>query len=138
MVMARDRHGAGGGVDEAADDADQRGLARAVRTEQREDLAAVDVEIDALERLKAGRIGLREIGDGKDGIHGDCGLVKTNGGYVYPRWAPPPFRCEIISGPNEPLRPCCQSATARPCFRPSDRNGSAARATKSGRIGRRR
>jgi hypothetical protein len=38
------------GVDDAADDADQRGLAGAVGAEQREDLAALDVEVDALQR----------------------------------------------------------------------------------------
>ena len=52
-VMAVDRHGARGRLDDAADDADQRGLAGAVRAEQREDLAAADVEIDVLERLEA-------------------------------------------------------------------------------------
>jgi hypothetical protein len=34
-------------VDDAADDADQRGLAGAVGAEQREDLAAADVQVDA-------------------------------------------------------------------------------------------
>ena len=44
------------GVDDAADDVDQRRLAGAVRPEQREDLAAADVEVDVLERLEAGRV----------------------------------------------------------------------------------
>ena len=39
-VVAVDRDGARGRIDDAADDADQRGLAGAVRAEQREDLAA--------------------------------------------------------------------------------------------------
>src|SRR6185437_10578380 len=43
---------------DAADDADQRGLARAVRAEQREDLAAADREVDVLQRLEAARIHL--------------------------------------------------------------------------------
>ncbi len=34
--------------------ADQRRLAGAVRAEQREDLAALDLEVDAVERLEAG------------------------------------------------------------------------------------
>jgi hypothetical protein len=35
----------GGGVDDAADDADERGLAGAVGPEQREDLAALDLDV---------------------------------------------------------------------------------------------
>ena len=46
------------GVDDAADDADQRGLAGAVGAEQREDLAAADLEVDVLQRLEARRVGL--------------------------------------------------------------------------------
>jgi hypothetical protein len=38
--------------DDAADDVDQRGLAGAIGTEQREDLAAADLEADVLEGLK--------------------------------------------------------------------------------------
>src|ERR1051325_12182649 len=49
--------------DDAADDVDERGLARAVRAEQREDLAAADVEVDALERLEAGGVGLGQVRD---------------------------------------------------------------------------
>ena len=49
------------GVDDAADDADQRRLAGAVRAEQREDLAAADLEVDALQRLEPGRVGLGEL-----------------------------------------------------------------------------
>jgi hypothetical protein len=43
---------------DAADDVDQRGLARAVRTEQGEDLAAADLEIDVLESGEPGGVGL--------------------------------------------------------------------------------
>ena len=57
-MMAADQHRTGGRIDDAADDVDQRGLAGAVRPEQREDFAARDVEIDALQRMKPGRIGL--------------------------------------------------------------------------------
>ena len=46
-------------LDDAADDADQRGLAGAVRPEQGEDLAAPDLQVDALERLEARGVGLR-------------------------------------------------------------------------------
>ena len=51
------------GAHEAADDADQRGLAGAVRPEQRENLAATDGEIDALQRGKAVVIGLGQLFD---------------------------------------------------------------------------
>ena len=34
--------------------------------EQREDLAALDVEIDVVQRLEAGAVDFREIGDGND------------------------------------------------------------------------
>jgi hypothetical protein len=46
-VAAVDQHFAPGRSDDAADDADQRRLARAVGAEKRENLAAPDVEIDA-------------------------------------------------------------------------------------------
>ena len=48
-------------IDDAADDADQRGLAGAVRPQQREDLAAPDVEIDVVQRLETGAVGLGQI-----------------------------------------------------------------------------
>ena len=54
------------GVTMPADDADQRRLAGAVRAEQREDLALVDVEVDRLQRLHARRIGLAQAADGDD------------------------------------------------------------------------
>ena len=52
--------------DDPAHDADQRGLAGAVRSEQGEDLAAPDLEVDVLQRLEPGRIGLRHAGNGDD------------------------------------------------------------------------
>ena len=57
-VMAADRDAALAQIGDAADDADQRGLAGAVRPEQREDLAALDVQIDAVQRLETGAVGL--------------------------------------------------------------------------------
>ena len=68
-VVAVRRHGAGRRGDDAADDVDERGLAGAVRSEQREDFAATDFEIDVLERVKAGSVGLRQTRDGEYG-HG--------------------------------------------------------------------
>ena len=70
-VMAADRDRAGRRRHDPADDADQRGLAGAVRPEQRENLALVDVEVDALERLEPGGIGLRQVGDRNDRGHGE-------------------------------------------------------------------
>ena len=70
VVVAVHRHRAGGRIDDAADDADQRGLAGAVRPEQRENLAAPDLQVDALQRLEARGVGLRKISDGDDGLHG--------------------------------------------------------------------
>ena len=55
--------------DDAADDADQRRLAGAVRAEQREDLALADLEVDALQRLQARGVGLGQAGNGDDRRH---------------------------------------------------------------------
>jgi hypothetical protein len=52
VVVAGDRHGAGGRNHQPADDVDQRRLAGAVGAEERQDFALADVEVDALERLK--------------------------------------------------------------------------------------
>ena len=65
-VVAIDRHGALRRLQDAANDADQRGLAGAVGAEQGEDLPAPDVEIDSVESLKSGRVSLREILNGND------------------------------------------------------------------------
>src|SRR6185312_5502127 len=56
-------------IGDAADDADQGGLAGAVRSEQCEYLAAADVKVDVLQRLEAGAVGLRQVDDGYDGRH---------------------------------------------------------------------
>ena len=59
--------------DDAADDRDQRRLARAVGAEQRQDLAAPHLQVDRLERLHRRRLAPRRIGlgdprDAQDGI----------------------------------------------------------------------
>ena len=69
------------GINDAADDADQRGLARAVRAQQRQYLALFNLQVDALQRLKAGRIGLGQALDGDDGI-GHSGLASGVSGTV--------------------------------------------------------
>ena len=68
-VVTVDENAAFGPIDDPANDADQCRFSRAIRTQQREDLATSNVEVDALERLEAGRIGFGEIGDGDDGLH---------------------------------------------------------------------
>jgi hypothetical protein len=69
-IMAADGDAALAEVGYAADDADQRGLAGAVRSQQRKDLAAVDFQVDIVKRLETGAIGLRQICNGNDGRHG--------------------------------------------------------------------
>src|SRR4249919_123333 len=72
-------------VDDAADDADQRGLAGAVRPEQREDLAAMDVEVDVLEGLEAAGVGLADVADGNDVVgHGPIVPKPPGAGVVHP------------------------------------------------------
>src|SRR5260370_25502384 len=57
-------------IGDAADDADQRGLAGAVRPQQRKDLAAANLQVDVIERLETGAIGFRQICNGYDRGHG--------------------------------------------------------------------
>ncbi len=68
-VVPIDRNRTAARVDGSADDADERGLARTVGTEQRENLAAPDVEAHALQRLKPGSVFLGDVGNGDDGVH---------------------------------------------------------------------
>src|SRR3546814_6881868 len=56
-------------LDQSADDADQRGLAGAVRAEQGEDLAGPDFQVDILQRLKARIVSFRQVRDRDDGRH---------------------------------------------------------------------
>src|SRR6202162_2429747 len=60
-------------VDQRGDDADQRSLAGAVRTQQREEIALLDVQIDAAQRVHAILIGLRQSA-GRQGKHGSSKL----------------------------------------------------------------
>ena len=55
--------------DDAADRVDQRGFARAIGAKERENLAALDIEIDILESLQPALVGLRETPDRENGLH---------------------------------------------------------------------
>ena len=70
-VVAADRHAARGRRDDAADDVDERGLAGAVRPEEREDLALANLEVDVLQCLEARGVLLLERGDGNDRRHAE-------------------------------------------------------------------
>src|SRR3712207_898849 len=59
-------------VDDPADDADQGRLSGAVRTQQGKDLPLSDLQVDVLERLEAGSVGLGELGYGDDGLQGQA------------------------------------------------------------------
>ena len=69
-IAAVHQDGALGRGHDSANDVDQGGLAGAVGTQEREDLAFADAQVDGLERLVAGGVGLRKTGDGDDGLHG--------------------------------------------------------------------
>jgi hypothetical protein len=68
-VVAIDRHFALCRHQDAANDADERGLAGTVWSEQCKNLAAADVEIDVFKRAEAGRVAFRQVLDGNDGLH---------------------------------------------------------------------
>src|SRR5262245_49278478 len=60
-VVATYCHLTVGRIDDPTHNADQRGLAGAVRPEQRENLAAADLQVDVPESAKSGRVCLRKI-----------------------------------------------------------------------------
>ena len=64
------------GAEEPGDDRDERRLAGAVRAEEREDLAARDVEVDAVHRDE-GAEALRDAADRDDGVHAGDTLAET-------------------------------------------------------------
>src|SRR5215471_6239015 len=109
-VVTVHRNGAFREVHDPADDVDQRGLARPVRAEQGENLAAANVQVDAPECLETGSVGLGEIRDGNDRLHGttmterlsecDGGTgFKTAGGSTVGELAlPPQWRRQACPG----------------------------------------
>ena len=66
-VDAEDPDGAGGLLDQPAHDADEGRLAGPVGPEQGEELAFLDLETDARQRLEAARVGLAQTLDGEGG-----------------------------------------------------------------------
>jgi hypothetical protein len=78
--VAVDHDGPRRRIDDAANDADQRRLAGAVRAEESEDLAAAYLEIDPFKRLKSGGVGLAEILDADDGCRRNGGDLTGNNG----------------------------------------------------------
>src|SRR5205085_1565689 len=70
-VVTADRHRAGARRDDTADDVDERGLAGAIRAEQRENLALADLEVDVLQRVQARGVTLLEPGDGNNRRHAE-------------------------------------------------------------------
>ena len=75
-VVASHQHPAFARIDDAADDADQGGLARAVGAEQGEDLALANVQVDALQGRVPGRIDLVQLRNGDDRLHGESPCLR--------------------------------------------------------------
>ena len=72
-VVAEHADGARGLVDQRGEDADQRGLAGAVRPEQCEEVPLLHVEIDPLEGLDTVLVGLRQSAN-RQCVHGAVSL----------------------------------------------------------------
>jgi len=58
IVVTVDGHRTGAGIDDTADDGNQRGLAGAVGTEQGENFTGLDVQADVFQRLVTAGVGL--------------------------------------------------------------------------------
>ena len=70
-----DRDGPGAGGEDAVEVQHQRGLAGAVGAEQRDPLAAVDVQVDAEQRLVAVGVGEGEAADVEDRASSVAGIL---------------------------------------------------------------
>src|SRR6266581_6421714 len=68
-IVAANGHLTTARIDDPAHNADQRGLAGAIRAEQREDLAAADLQVDVLEGAESGRICFGKIRNCDDRLH---------------------------------------------------------------------
>ena len=74
-VLTVEPHRAGVGRKQARHDAQQRGLAATGRPEQRDELAALDAEVDAVEHPRAGK-GFRGAGDGQEIRHSQLSVTR--------------------------------------------------------------
>ena len=70
IIVAIDEHRAAGLRYDAADDINQGCLAGPVWTKQAKDLTTVDFEVHGFERLESSSVGLRQICDSDDWLHG--------------------------------------------------------------------
>ena len=68
-IEAADPDRPGTGIDQPADDRDQRRLARAIRPQQSQDLSFLDLQIDTFQRLKAAVITFGKMIDRDNGRH---------------------------------------------------------------------
>src|SRR5262245_40398759 len=68
-IVAADGHLAMCRIDDPAHNADQRSLTSAIGAEQREDLAAPNLQVDVLEGVESGRICLGKIRNRDDRLH---------------------------------------------------------------------
>src|SRR5690606_32726367 len=68
-VVAIDQHPPSARIDDAADDADQGGLAGTVGPKQSEDLPPADLQIDGFQRRVTGGVGLSELFDADHVVH---------------------------------------------------------------------
>src|SRR5204863_3960115 len=68
-VDAVEQHGAARGLDEAVDAAEERRLPRAGEADEHDELTALDVERDPVERTRAARIDLGDVLQGEDRRH---------------------------------------------------------------------
>src|SRR5690606_24843696 len=90
------------GVDDAADDADKRRLARAVGAQQREYFAAVYIEVDVFQGLVSRRVRLGQALHGNDGLHTDlCLTLDVTFYWVVVRGS---FRWRHYTVPPPPVR----------------------------------
>ena len=131
-VAALDADRAGVGRDEARDRAQQRGLAAAGAAEQRDELAARDVEADVAQHGR-GAVGHRQRLDRQVRGHEACRSVRSAADRIVASMTKlraavkPPVGCCVASharaGRVRP--PTCRPAPRRPAPRPAARDASA-------------
>jgi hypothetical protein len=70
-VVTVDRNRSLRGIYNSTNDADQRGLSRAIRAQQRKNFAAPDLQVDVPKGHKPGSIRLEQVRDRDDRLHGE-------------------------------------------------------------------